>query len=55
MKIELFRDVNYVDPAEEAWMSDPEPEPEPPPPPEQESSSSSSSSEESVDGMLTGH
>lgn len=43
------RDVNYVDPAEEAWMSDPEPEPEPPLPQEQESSSSSSSSEESVD------
>ncbi|KAG7177152.1 hypothetical protein Hamer_G000396, partial [Homarus americanus] len=43
------RDPDYVDPAEEAWMSDPEPEPEPPPPPAQESSSSSSSSEESLD------
>ncbi|XP_047501630.1 histone-lysine N-methyltransferase trr-like [Penaeus chinensis] len=43
------RDENYVDPAEEAWASDPEPEPEPPPPPPQESSSSSSSSEESLD------
>lgn len=44
------RDESYVDPAEEAWASDPEPEPEPPPPPPQESSSSSSSSEESLDG-----
>ncbi|KAK3855736.1 hypothetical protein Pcinc_037881 [Petrolisthes cinctipes] len=43
------RDPSYMDPAEEAWMSDPEPEPEPPQPPQQDSSSSSSSSEESLD------
>ncbi|ROT82653.1 hypothetical protein C7M84_024185 [Penaeus vannamei] len=47
--VPCVRDENYIDPAEEAWASDPEPEPEPPPPPPQESSSSSSSSEESLD------
>ncbi|XP_068200989.1 uncharacterized bromodomain-containing protein 10-like isoform X2 [Palaemon carinicauda] len=43
------RGDDYVDPAEEAWMSDPEPDPEPPAATPQPSSSSSSSSEESLD------
>lgn len=45
----IKRGDDYVDPAEEAWMSDPEPDPEPAAPTPQPSSSSSSSSEESVD------
>ena len=50
----LKRPANWVNPAEEVWMSEPEPEPEPAPPPVEKSPSppSSPSEEEYTGGSL---